>query len=243
MPRPRPCPDPAASPVPDGHSIAQHTARSPGDQAPSGHLLTALVEKAVEVIEGAEFASLSLITQRETIESLAPSGALPLLLDWMQVHLQEGPSLDVIHEQSIVRIPDFRAEARWPAFTLQAARAGVRSMLIFELFAEDDTLGSLNLYASHANAFTAASERAGLDIVVRARTGFSERTTQNQLREALLSRDTIGQAKGILMERFKVTDEEAFKLLTRSSSLSNRKLRDIANELTRTGTVAGQQKL
>lgn len=116
-------------------------------------------------------------------------------------------------------------------------------MLTIELFAEDDLLAALSLYSFGPNAFTADSERAGLDLRSQAQLDFSESRTQKQLREALLSRDTIGQAKGILMERFKVTDEEAFMLLTRSSSLSNRKLRDIADELTRTGTVAGQQKL
>lgn len=212
-------------------------------RGPAARTLSTVVAKAIESVEGTDFASLSLITGRQTIESVASSGPLPLLLDWLQVRLGEGPSLDAIHEQSIVSIPDVSVEGRWPTFAQQATRAGIRRMLTIELFAEDDLLAALSLYSFGPNAFTADSERAGLDLRSQAQLGFSESRTQKQLREALLSRDTIGQAKGILMERFKVTDEEAFMLLTRSSSLSNRKLRDIADELTRTGTVAGQQKL
>lgn len=237
MHRSRPCADALSSPASTRPGIDHPADCSTG----RSRTLSALVATAIDLIEGTDFASLSLITEPQTIECVASSEPLPLLLDWLQVRLGEGPSLDAIHEQSIVSVPDLSIEARWPAFAQQATRAGVGSMLTIELFAEDDMLAALSLYSFSPNAFTADSERAGLDLRSRAESGFAEFRTQNQLREALLSRDTIGQAKGILMERFKITDEEAFLLLARSSSLSNRKLRDIAADLTRTGALTGMR--
>ncbi|WP_209370638.1 GAF and ANTAR domain-containing protein [Brevibacterium renqingii] len=234
----------ASSPGVEGLSSSARRIASAGAQhhKPPGRLLTALVDKAVAFVEGAEFASLSVITKRRMIESVAPTGPLPLLMDWMQVRLGEGPSLDAVHEQRLVRVPDLSVEVRWPEFTRQARLAGVGSMLVIELFADDDVLGALSLYSSQTNAFTARSERVGLDIRTQAESDCSEERTKDQLKDALLSRDTIGQAKGILMERFKLTDEEAFLLLTKSSSLTNRKLRDIANDLTRTGALPGMKE-
>ncbi len=55
------------------------------------------------------------------------------------------------------------------------------------------------------------------------------------LEEALLSRDVIGQAKGILMERLHMTAEQAFEELRTASQRQNRKVRDIAAELAETG--------
>jgi AmiR/NasT family two-component response regulator len=55
------------------------------------------------------------------------------------------------------------------------------------------------------------------------------------LEEALLSRDVIGQAKGILMERLHLTSDQAFEELRSSSQKHNRKVRDIAAELAATG--------
>jgi len=62
-----------------------------------------------------------------------------------------------------------------------------------------------------------------------------------QLHTALDSRDVIGQAKGILMERYRLTPDGAFALLARASQDTNVKLREVADELCRTGTLPGHQ--
>jgi AmiR/NasT family two-component response regulator len=53
----------------------------------------------------------------------------------------------------------------------------------------------------------------------------------------LVNRDVIGQAKGILMERFKITAEQAFDVLAKVSQDTNRKVSAVAEDLTRTGTL------
>jgi glycine cleavage system aminomethyltransferase T len=55
------------------------------------------------------------------------------------------------------------------------------------------------------------------------------------------TRDLIGQAKGILMERYKLTGEQAFELLVQASQTTHSKLREVADELVHSGSLAGQQ--
>jgi hypothetical protein len=108
-------------------------------------------------------------------------------------------------------------------------------MLSFQLFVEGDNLGALNLYATVPDAFTDDDESVGLLLAA----AIAMKATRNDinLRAALVNRDIIGQAKGILMERLKVDQVEAFGLLSQASKRSNRKLIAIAEELTLTGDL------
>jgi AmiR/NasT family two-component response regulator len=89
------------------------------------------------------------------------------------------------------------------------------------------------------NAFDDESEQIGLLFASHAAVAHAGVRKEAQLAQAVDSRDLIGQAKGILMERYKITPERAFLVLTRASKNSNRKLQDIATELVRNGTVPG----
>lgn len=112
-------------------------------------------------------------------------------------------------------------------------------MLSLQLFVEGDNLGALNLYARSVGAFTDESEKVGLLFAAHAAIAYAGVRKEAQLAAALASRDVIGQAKGILMERYKITGERAFLVLAHASQHANRKLADIADELVRTGTVPG----
>ena len=103
-------------------------------------------------------------------------------------------------------------------------------------------VGGINLYARHPNAFSDDDKTAAtlLAAFAGALTALAyERTEALHLREALQSRDMIGQAKGILMAREKVTADEAFELLRKASQALNRKLRDLAEEIATTGELPG----
>ena len=88
-------------------------------------------------------------------------------------------------------------------------------------------------------AFTDESERVGLIFAAHAAIAYADARKEYQLAQALATRDLIGQAKGILMERYKITGERAFLVLTRASQTSNRKLHDIATDLIAHGTIPG----
>ena len=104
-------------------------------------------------------------------------------------------------------------------------------MLSFQLWVDSDNLGALNLYSTHANAFNDESEHIGLLFAAHAAVAYAAVHRQDYLHQAMETRDLIGQAKGILMERHHITGDRAFLALTRISQDTNRRLRDVAAEL------------
>ena len=214
-------------------------ARSLQAQSDTDGLLAEVVSAAVRLIPGADDGSISVVIGRRDVTSQHPSGDLPKRVDALQAELGEGPCLDAVYEQQTVRVPDLSREERWPQFSHRAAEAGVGSMLSFQLYVEGDNLGALNLYSRQPNGFDDESEQVGLLFASHAAVAFADAQKLDQLTEAVTTRDLIGQAKGILMERHKVTADQAFRMLIRISQHTNRKLRAVAEELTTTGELAG----
>lgn len=203
-------------------------------------VLTDLVRAAVEIIPGTDEASISVVLGRKRIDSHAPTGELPSQVDALQMKVGQGPCLDAAFNEQTVWVPDLRTDSRWPRFSAGAYELGARSMLSFQLYVEGDNLGALNLYGRQAGSFTEESQHVGLLVAAHAAVAFADQQKLEQYRQAMDTRDLIGQAKGILMERFKINDQQAFVILTRASSVTNMKLRDIALHLTHTGEILAQ---
>lgn len=206
---------------------------------PDDLVLGVMVEEALRVIPGADYVSLSIVNRGNCIRSRAPSHIVPERLDALQTELQQGPCFDSIREHRIVRVPDLAAPTPWPRFASRAVAEGVQSMLAFQLFVETDSLGALNLYSKRPRAFDQESEDIASSVAAHASLALANAQKQGQLYEAVASRDLIGQAKGILMERHKIAEREAFLLLTKVSSKTNLKLREVAEEFVRTGSLPG----
>ncbi|MDI3213204.1 GAF and ANTAR domain-containing protein [Arthrobacter sp. AL12] len=200
-------------------------------------VLAGIVHAALELVPHVAAASVSLVTGRRTIDSRAASSDLPRRVDALQSETGQGPCLDASYEELIVRVPDLSSDQRWPDFSRAAFKLGARSMLSFQLFVDGAHLGALNLFGSEAGAFDAESERIGALVAAHAAVAVAGSKQVSQLTQALDTRDLIGQAKGILMERFKITAQEAFLLLSRASSELNIKLHDVAEQLTLSGEM------
>ena len=229
-----------------GSSAGEHQlATQLGDLARSlnkedpGAILELVVAAAIELIPGVEEASLSIVTGRKEVETVAPSSELLRRLDDLQVELTEGPCLESIYSERTIRVRDMATETRWPEFAGKATEAGVGSMLAFQLFVVGDNLGALNLYSSQVDAFDDDSEHVGLIVASHAAVALADAQQVSQLLEAVQSRDVIGQAKGILMERFKITGHQAFLLLAKASQHTNKKLLTLAEDLVNTGELTG----
>lgn len=231
---------PATSVGGDLASQLSELARTLQNEQDLASTLTTMVSAAIELIPGAAEASISVVEARKTISSHAPSSQLPLEIDKLQEQTGQGPCMDAAWEERIVRVPDFSTEDRWPAFAPAAAAAGAQSSLSFQLWVEKDNLGALNIYGATPHAFDAESEEIGVLVAAHAAVAFADAQQISGLKEALATRDLIGQAKGILMERYKLTDQQAFVFLTRISSHTNTKLRSVAEHLTTTGNLPGQ---
>ncbi|SDE31376.1 GAF and ANTAR domain-containing protein [Auraticoccus monumenti] len=206
----------------------------------TGAMLDELVVAAVSLIPGADEGSISVVRGRRDITSSSASGDLPRRVDEVQSAVREGPCLDAAYEQQTVRVPDMRTESRWPRFAARAAELGAASMLSFQLYVVGDTLGALNLYGRRPGAFDDDSEHVGLIFASHAAIAFADAQKLDQLSQGLASRDLIGQAKGILMERYGVDAAQAFSVLTRVSQAENRKLHAVATELVTRRRLPGQ---
>jgi len=213
---------------------AQSLQQEPDVQA----TLQRIVEGAVALVPGAEHASLSSIVKRREMHTRASSGQLPQAVDRAQVETGQGPCLDTLYEQRTARIPVMAEEQRWPDFAGRARELGVNSMLAVQLFVEGDDMGAMNLFSSQPDSFDEESEHVALLFASHAAVAMSEAQEQENLRGAIDFRDLVGQAKGILMERYKITGDQAFRILSLASQLHNRKLRDVASELVFQGTIA-----
>jgi len=200
-------------------------------------ILEEIVQAAVALVPGAQEGSISTVKGRRHVTSRHPSGRLPELVDAAQMETGQGPCLDAAYEHRTVQVPDLTHEKRWPEFSARAVAAGAASMLCFQLFVEHNTLGALNLYSREVDSFDDDSEHIGLLFASHAAIAYADAEKIRNLRIAVDSRDLIGQAKGILMERFKITAGQAFDVLAKVSQDTNRKVYAVAEDLTRTGTL------
>jgi hypothetical protein len=202
--------------------------------------LNQVVQLAVETIEGCDCAGIFVLVDG-VVTTPVHTDPVVAEVDALQHHAGEGPCLDAISHGLVFYTGDLETDTRWPRFGPEANRRGMRSLLALPLLG-DGTLGALNLYARYPDAFGVIDRARGLLLAAGAALAFSsaqsleaeERHAAN-LRVALVTREMIGQAQGILMERERITADEAFDILRRASQHLNLKLREVAQTLIETG--------
>ena len=198
--------------------------------------LDAIAHIAAETIGPARYAGVNLYENGKFVPQ-AVAGEPPLTLDLLQQETGTGPCIDASRDQVTIRVDDMATETRWPRYAELAQSLGVASILCVPLSVDDRQLGSVSLYATERTAFTLADEYVARLFATQAALALAEAHRADQMRQALANRDVIGQAKGILMERHRITADEAFKLLSAQSQRVNQKLADVARRLAETGTL------
>jgi GAF domain-containing protein len=217
-----------------------------------GHLLLAgedtqsVLQKVVDLVQqlmpqGAE-ASITLLRDQQATTA-AFTGELALQLDEMQYGQGYGPCLDAALGGHLVEIVDGRTEGRWPSYVPTFLERGALSSIAVPVPAPQLAAG-LNVYAPTARAFTDDDRRAVVEFAGYAGVALTNMDTLEDARElaqnlqtAMESRSVIEQAKGILIERHRVTADQAFRLLVEASMHTNRKVRDLAGDLVLTGEL------
>ncbi|GHH39463.1 GAF and ANTAR domain-containing protein [Lentzea cavernae] len=192
--------------------------------------LSAIVKAAIDYVDGAEHAGVSLV-ERGRIRTVAPTSEIVRTIDQLQYDLREGPCVDAIAEHQTYRVGDVGDEPRWRAFGPAAAEEGIHSLLSYRLFVTDRTLGALNLYSSRVDAFDQKTEDDGTLFATHAAIALVGAQREAQLGIAIENRDIISTAKGILMERHDVDDAAAFRMLVEASQSANLKLHQAARWL------------
>jgi hypothetical protein len=202
--------------------------------------LAQIVELSVALIEGCDYAGLFLV-DGDAVSTPVLTDQIVQLIDDLQRQSGAGPCLDAITRQLIFYSVDLVGEQRWPDFASSASANGIRSVLALPL-SVNGTVGALNLYARYPDAFgvldrgraTLLASLAGLALLA-ARSHEDEDRLADNLHAALGTRELIGQAEGILMQRERITGEQAFDILRRASQHLNLKLREVAQNLVETG--------
>jgi len=239
--------EPAQPPPTDGDPIEPgerrrvfHALRSAADDLRSRNslrdldvTLSDLVAKAVETVPSADAGGITL-TQDAQIDSRYHTADPIGELDELQNRLNEGPCITAAEDppaSGVILADDLAGEDadRWPRYAKAAVDAGYRSMCSTQLSSGSQGLrAALNLYSTVPRAFDTESQLVAALFGVQAGVLLYGSENAAQLQRAIDSRDVIGQAKGILMERFGVDDSEAFQMLVRSSQETNLKLVKVA---------------
>jgi len=216
------------------HDLAQRMAelaRAVAAPRSMNDVLCDVTTTALELIPGADASGVLLLGKGGTFESLGDTSELPGKLDELQVRYQEGPCVQAAVDDLIVRAEDFRKEERWPRYSKAAVELGVLSSVSFKLYTGDRTAGALNLFSFTSNAFDGEAETIGSVLAAHAAAAILSSRQSEQLQSALTTRDRIGQAKGIIMERYGVDDVRAFEMLRQLSQDSNTRLADVAQRV------------
>ncbi|HUS22266.1 MAG TPA: GAF and ANTAR domain-containing protein [Aeromicrobium sp.] len=210
-------------------------ARSLQAETGSVETMDLAVQLAVETIAGAEDASISLVHRGRIVETPAMTSDRARDADQLQYELNEGPLISAIWDEVVVSCPDLAADARWGEWGPRAAQQmGIGSVLSFRMFAAKVQLGALSVYSSRPHEFDGADVESGISFAAHTAIAVTVAQTDEHKDIALDSRSVIGQATGILMERFDLDAVRAFAALKRISQDRNVKLHELAVELVRT---------
>lgn len=194
--------------------------------------LDELVSNLLAHMPCAQHAGVTVATPDGDVQTLSASDACPDVLDDIQRRHREGPCLTAAFHHHVVRLDDVSREDRWPAYCQEVVETTpIRSILAFELFTGEGTTGALNFYAESPYAFDDEAVELGLTLATHAALAWHMVRRDQQFRSALASRDVIGQAKGMLMERFCIDAVQAFDLLKRLSQSTNTPLADVAQQV------------
>jgi transcriptional regulator with GAF, ATPase, and Fis domain len=203
------------------------------------HTLEKSVQLAVELIDGCDACGVTLVRRGKSLETPVSTGEMVVRGDALQYELGEGPCMDAVWEHEVVTSPDLANEARWPKWGPRVVEElGARSMMCMQLFTDEHSLGAMNMYAKHPDAFDNNGDLAeGQALAAHVAVALAAAQEIEHLNTALGSRTVIGQAEGILMERFGIDGDRAFEVLRRVSSHTNTKLQHVAWELVQTRKV------
>jgi len=204
-------------------------------------VLQTVVELAKQVLPGNPEASISLLVNGRP-STTSSTGPLATDLDETQYGRGHGPCLQAASAGELIEIADTATEQRWADYCRVAAEHGNGSSLSVPLPVSERVSGALNIYAREAHAFDEQARAAALRFAPYASVAVANmhayqdaRDMAGNLQIAVESRAVIDQAKGILMERYKLTADQAFQALAAVSMRRNRKVRDIADELVQSG--------
>jgi GAF domain-containing protein len=200
-------------------------------------VMTAIAVVGKRLLPNVSDVSVTLV-RNGTAETVASTGAVALQMDERQYASGDGPCLTAAGTGELVLVPDAAHTERWPEFAEAARKNGVASSLSVPVKLPEPVSAGLNLYSDRQDGFPEPDIELARTLAAYAAVALanlhlyeSQKRVAEHLEKALESRGVIDQAKGILMGARRCSPDEAFQILVELSQQTNRKLRDVAQEL------------
>jgi hypothetical protein len=194
-------------------------------------LLYLICLAAIDAVPGAQYAGITLADRHGKLETPAATHPLVHKVDALQYEFRQGPCVDAVQGRWQARSDDLRVDVRWPKYGPVAADLGIVSQMGIELFDEPGLIAGLNLYSSTVSAFDDDTVEAAMLFAIQATHTLGRVMTQKQLTDAMTTNTTIGRATGVVMQRFQLSADRAFELLTRVSRIHDLTLEVLADQI------------
>ncbi len=194
-------------------------------------VLNDIVRAAVASLPGVDHAGVTIIQRSREYVTRASTDSLVMQLDELQDSLGEGPCVYAMEAERLVVVNHLRSEQRWPKYIPRAAQLGLRAQMGLQLVLDEHKIGGLNLYSTESDEIDLEVAHGAELFAAHAALAMGFARRNEDLNTALGTRKVIGQAIGLVMAEFTVTEDQAFAYLRRVSSMTNIKLRDVAANL------------
>lgn len=197
--------------------------------------LGAIVDAAVRRVPGCEYAGVTVFDHSGRLDTLASSHDIVHKSDALQAEVQQGPCYDAVRQHDAFRVDDMTRETRWPSYSARVARLGLASVLGFRLDTGEETFTALTLYATVPRAFDEEAEEIGTVFAAYAVVAAAWSRAESQPQQSMRTRQEIGEAAGVLMERGRLSAQQAVEMLHQASLDGDAALPEVARRVTETG--------
>jgi transcriptional regulator with GAF, ATPase, and Fis domain len=201
----------------------------------------AVVQFALQALT-CSYAGVVLVTRGGRLEIAAVTDPIIETIYQRQIQTGEGPVITAAREQVLVRVKDAAEDPRWPRWGEAVTGLGIRSVLLMPLTVAGRAAGVLSLYNTEPDRFSDDDEAVAHILARHASIAVATARHEENLAQAVDARKLVGQAMGILMERYDLDSDRAFEVLRRYSQDGNVKLRDVAQQLIDTRTLPAQHR-
>jgi GAF domain-containing protein len=203
--------------------------------------LPATLQQAVQAAKqlfDADAAGVMLVDVDGTLRWASASDQRAQILEDNQEVFAAGPCAEAFSTNRPAVMHDATLERRWGEITLVFVEVHIRSGLSVPVDLGGGPIGTLDVYGTEPRGWdssevTALQAYAGVvaNLLGAAAKAHLRGALADQLQTALDSRGLIERAKGALMERERLDDQEAFTHLRRAARSSGRKLTEVAAEV------------
>jgi GAF domain-containing protein len=209
-----------------------HAARTINEARTIEETLQTIAETALISIPSMDHVGVSILDDNGIAVTKAATSELVLELDNLQYSLDEGPCVDSLRGSTVVAAPHIRHDQRWPRYVPEAVHHGLKAQLAVKLYlGKHRTVGGLNMYSTGSEDIDPQAPGMADLFATHAALALGKAQEIDDLQQALKTREVIGQAVGLLMQRYGLDPDGAFGFLVRSSSHSNTKVREVALQI------------